>query len=131
MAADASFYVVDAEDRITRVSGDANAALGPFLGHSLWDASPQAKDIFEPHFEKARATGREVEFTTVYGGQLSRRTVAPTGESLIVHITPLERIDATTSATLAASLASIQSALADRASEQPDRRAPGSLRALP
>lgn len=131
MVADASFYVVDAEDRITQVSGDAKTALGPLLGHSLWEASPQARDIFEPHFARARATGSEVEFTTVYGGRLARRTVVPAGESLTVYITPLERVDATTLATLAASLASIQSVLADRGCEQPDRRAPGSLRALP
>jgi hypothetical protein len=126
-----SFYVLDAADRITHVSGTLRATIGSFLGHSFWEASPQAEPLFGPHFEEARRTGREVEFTEFYAGYVSRRRVVPSGNALTVFVTPIREVDVTTLATLAESLQAVETEIAARAPERPDRRAPSFLRALP
>jgi hypothetical protein len=131
MSDETSIYVLDADDRITQVSGPIRERLGPYVGHSLWEASPHAREVFEPYFAEARATGREVEFTALYSGRVERRRVVPSGRALTVHVTPVAGVDVRTLATLTGSLRAIEDGLADRASERPGRRAPGSLRALP
>ena len=126
-----SFYVLDADDRITHVSGQQKETLGQLLGHSFWEASPQAEPLFGQHFEEARRTGREVVFTEFYAGYLARRRVVPAGETLTVFVTPIRRLDVRTLATLAESLKSIEAELAGRASELLGSPAPASLQALP
>ena len=126
-----SRYVVDGNDRIVTVVGHFEETLGPFLGHSLWEVSPQAERLFGPHFADARRTGLAVEFTSFYAGRLAIRRVEPTGLTLTVHVTPLQELDVRTLGTLTASLRRIEAALAGPASEQLDPRAPASLRALP
>ena len=126
-----SFYVLDADDRITHVSGAMRGTIGAFLGHSFWESSPQAEPLFGPHFEEARRTGREVEFTEFYAGYVSRRRVVPSGEALTVFVTPIREVDVTTLATLAESLRQIEAEIAARAPERLDRPAPSFLRALP
>jgi hypothetical protein len=131
MSGETSVYVLDGDDLITQVSGPIRDRLGPYVGHSLWEASPHARELFEPYFAEARETGREVEFTAIYSGRVARRRVVPSGLALTVHLTPLAGLDVTTLATLNASLREIEDGLADRAFERPGRRSPGSLRALP
>jgi len=126
-----SVYTVDADDRITQVSGPIRERLGPYVGHSLWEASPHAEEVFGPYFAEARTTGREVEFTAIYSGHVARRRIVPNGRALTVHVTPLASIEIRTLGTLSESLRAIEDELADRASAPPDPRAPGSLRALP
>ena len=126
-----TYYILDAEDRITRVAGATRPSLGPFVGHSIWEASPQAEHLFAPHFEEARATGEEVEFTVFYGGRLARRRVVPAGDTLTVYVTVLRKLDVRTLATLGESLRAIEAELAGPASEPPDPPALASLRALP
>jgi hypothetical protein len=122
-------YVLDGGDRIITAGGSLEDTIGPFLGHSLWDVSPQAKPLFAPHFAKARETGLTIEFTSFYAGVLARRRVVPTGQTLTVHVTPLEVLNVRTLGTLTASLRRIAAALADQASEPRGPRAPGSLQA--
>lgn len=124
-------YILDSEDRIITVDGHFEDTLGPFLGHSLWEVSPQADRLFAPHFAQARRTGREVEFTSFYAGRLARRRVIPTGQTLTVYVTPLEELDVRTLGTLSESLLRVEAELAGQASAQPDPPAPASLQALP
>ena len=131
MTACDSFYVLDASDRITQVSPGLKAKLGSFLGHSIWEALPQAEPLFSPHFDEARESGREVEYTEFYAGTVARRRVVPSGEALTVFVTPIRELDVRTLGTLAESLRAIEAALAEQASERPDRPALASLRALP
>lgn len=126
-----SFYVLDADDRITQVSGRVKSTLGPFVGHSFWEASPRAEPLFGPHFEEARSTGREVEFTAFYAGYVARRRVVPSGEALTVFVTPIRELDVRTLETLGESLRQIESELAALAPAQHDPPAPSSLQALP
>jgi len=125
-----TYYVLDAEDRVVRVVGSLRGVLQPFLGHSIWEASPAAEPLFAQHFERARATGTEVEFVAFYSGRLARRRVVPSGETLTVFVTVLRELDVRTLGRLAASLRAIEDELADRASAQPDPRRPASLPAL-
>lgn len=131
MSAGSLVYVLDAEDRIKQVSGPARERLAPYLGHRFWDASPHARELFEPYFREARQTGAEVEFTALYSGSVARRRVVPSGNALTIHVTPLAGLELRTLATLSGSLRALEGALADRAFVRPDPRAPGSLRALP
>jgi hypothetical protein len=124
-------YIVDSDDRIVTVVGHLEDTLGPFLGHSLWEANPQAERLFAPHFAEARRTGREVEFTSFYAGRLARRRVVPTGQTLTVYATPLEELDIRTLGTLSESLLRVEAELAAQAPAQPDPPARASLQALP
>lgn len=126
-----TYYVIDAEDRITRVAGTLRRALSQFVGHSVWEALPEAEPLLSTHFARARETREEVEFDAFYGGQLARRRIVPAGDSLTVYVTVLQELDVRTLATLSASLQAIEAELAGRESGRPDRRAPGSLQALP
>jgi hypothetical protein len=124
-------YIVDSDDCIVTVVGHFEDTLGPFLGHSLWEANPQAERLFAPHFAEARRTGREVEFTSFYAGRLARRRVVPIGQTLTVYATPLEKLNVRTLGTLSESLLRVEAELAGQASEQLDPPARASLRALP
>jgi hypothetical protein len=124
-------HIVDSDDRIVTVVGHFEDTLGPFLGHSLWEANPQAERLFAPHFAEARRTGRDVEFTSFYAGRLARWRVVPTGQTLTVYATPLEELDVRTLGTLSESLLRVEAELAGQASAQPDPPARASLQALP
>jgi hypothetical protein len=126
-----SFYVLDADDRVTQVSGRLKDSLGSFVGHSFWEAAPRAEPLFGPHFEEARTTGREVEFVAFYAGYVGRRRVVPSGEALTVFVTPIVELDVRTLETLAQSLRQIESELAAPQPARRDPRAPASLQALP
>jgi hypothetical protein len=126
-----TYYVLDAEDCVVRVVGSLRRTLHPFLGHSIWEATPRSEALFSPHFERARATGEEVEFVAFYSGRLAHRRVVPSGDTLTVFVTVLRELDVRTLGRLAASLRAIEDELADRASARPGPRSPASLQALP
>lgn len=128
---DAGSYVLDGDDRVVAVRGGLEERLGCFLARSFWEATPEAEELFRPHFEEARRTQREVEFTAYYAGTLARRRVVPSGQSLAVYVTPLLTLDVTTLATLTESLRQIEAALAAPARARPAPPARASLRALP
>ncbi|HWQ24199.1 MAG TPA: hypothetical protein VNK94_08855 [Gaiellaceae bacterium] len=124
-------YVLDADDRVVGVRGGLEERLGCFLARSFWEASPAAEELFRPHFEEARRTQREVEFTAYYAGTLARRRVVPSGETLTVYVTPLLELDVRTLTTLAESLQRIEAALAAPAPARPAPPARASLQAPP
>lgn len=126
-----SVYTLDADDRITQVSGPIHERLGRYVGHSFWEASPHARELFERYFTEARETGAEVEFTALYSGYVARRRIVPSGRALTIHVTSLDGLDVRTLATLSGSLRAIEGELAGRESARPGRRSRGSLQALP
>lgn len=125
------YYVLDADDRIVQVSGELHTRLDPFLGHTIWEASPGAQPLLGPSFAEARRSGRELELTSFYAGRLATRRIVPAGETLAVHVEVLVNLDVRTLGTLAASLRAIEGALAARRPARPGRRAAGSPQALP
>jgi PAS domain-containing protein len=126
-----AYLVLDDDDRIVHVSQAFHDTRGRGVGHVFWDHLPRAREIYGPHFEEARATGRPVEATIFYAGRLKRLLAIPGGDGLAVHIENLVELDVTSLATLMRSLEQLDAALADRASVQPGRRSRASLRALP
>jgi hypothetical protein len=130
-APESRYVVLDDEDRITYVSRGLQDELGRWLGHVLWDHLPEAKEIYGPVFDEARASGQEVERVVFYSGRAKRLTAVPAADGLAVHVERLATLDVTTLGTLAESLEAIAEALGARESERSDSRAPGSLRALP
>jgi hypothetical protein len=125
------YVLLDAEDRIVRVGPALDAAMGPFVGHPLWERLPGAQPLYGPHFEEARRTGETVEFTVFYAAQLKCIRATPIGAELAVHVTRVRTLDVTSLGTLAASLREMTSELADPRPGPPDPPAPASLRALP
>lgn len=126
-----AYIVLDDADRIVHVSAPLHDSLGRWLGHVLWDHLPGARDIYEPSFEEARASGEPVTATVFYSGRLKRLTAIPAVDGLAVHVERIAELDVTSLGTLMQSLERIESALALRASEQHDPRSHASLRALP
>ncbi len=130
-AAPDAYIVLDGEDRITHVSARLHDDFGRWIGHVIWEHLPGARDIYGPTFDEARTSGRPVESVVFYSGRVKRLTVIPGPDGLAVHVERLAQLDVRTLATLTASLAQIEAALAGRASAQPDSPARASLRALP
>ena len=130
-AAPDAYVVLDDRDRITHVSARLHDDFGRWIGHVLWDHLPGAREVYGPTFGEARTSGRPVESVVFYSGRVKRLTVIPGPDGLAVHVERLAELDLRTLATLTASLAQIESALAGRACAQPDSPARASLRALP
>ena len=126
-----AYVVLDDDDRLTHVSAQLHEDLGRWVGHVLWDHLPGARQVYEPTLDEARSTGQPVESVVFYAGRVKRLTAIPGPDGLAVHVERIAELDVTSLATLRRSLASIETALADRASARPDSRARGSLRALP
>ena len=127
----AAYFVVDDDDRVLHVSAHFRDPRGISVGHVVWDHLPGARDVYGPHFEVARATGKPVDTLIYYAGRLKRLLAIPGSDGLAAHIENLAEIDVTSLATLTSSLARIEAELAGRASGQFDSRARASLQALP
>ena len=126
-----AYFVLDDDDRILYVSQAFHDTRGRGVGHVFWDHLPRAREVYGPHFDAARATGRPVEALIFYAGRLKRLLVIAGGDGLAVHVENLVELDVTSLATLTQSLKELDAVLADRASGQRGRRSPASLRALP
>jgi len=126
-----AYLVLDDEDRILYVSPAFHDTRGRGVGHVFWDHLPRAREVYGPHFDDARATGRPVEALIFYAGRLKRVLAIPGGDGLAVHIENLVELDVTSLASLMQSLEQLDAVLGDRVSAPPDRRSHGSLRALP
>ena len=124
-------FVIDEDDRIVQVGDEDPRGMAPFLGHQVWDYLPKGQAIFGPHFDRARATGSEVETIVYYSGATVSVRIVPAGRSLVVYATRQTEVDVRTLGTLYSSLMTIERELAARAPAPPDRRAHGSRQALP
>ena len=130
-AAPDAYFVLDDDDRILHVSKAFHDTRGRGVGHVFWDHLPRAREVYGPHFDEARTTGRPVEATIFYSGRLKRLLVLPGGDGLAVHVENLAELDVTSLATLTRSLERLDAALADRGYARRDRRSLASLQALP
>jgi PAS fold len=126
-----AYFVLDDDDRVVYVSPAFHDTRGRGVGHVFWDHLPRAREIYGPHFDEARTTGRPVEALIFYAGRLKRLLAIPGGDGLAVHVENLVELDVTSLATLTRSLKELDAVLADRASEPRGRRSHASLRALP
>ena len=126
-----AYFVLDDDDRVLHVSLEFHDTRGRGVGHVLWDHLPHAREVYEPYFTEARATGRPVEAVIFYAGRLKRLLAIPGGDGLAVHVETVVELDVTTLGTLTQSLERIATALADPGSARRDSRARASLRALP
>ena len=123
--------VVDDADRIVRVTEQPQGAVAHYLGHPLWFYLPRAEPILGPYLEHARETGDVVESTVFYAGGTFDLTVTPDGPFLALELRRGAELDVRTLETLASSLRRIQAELDAREPLPLDRRAHGSLQALP
>jgi len=130
-AAPEAYFVLDDDDRVLHVSLEFHDTRGRGVGHVLWDHLPRAREIYEPYFVEARATGQPIEAVIFYAGRLKRLLVIQGGDGLAVHVENVGELDVTSLGTLTRSLERIATALADPVSAQRDSRARASLRALP
>jgi hypothetical protein len=130
-AASEAYFVLDDDDRILYVSPPFHDTRGRGVGHVFWDHLPEARSIYGPCFDEARASGRPVETLLYYAGRLKRVLAIPGGDGLAVHVENLVELDVTSLGTLMRSLEQLDDVLADRESGLHDRRSLGSLRALP
>ena len=126
-----AYFVLDDDDRVLYVSLEFHDTRGGGVGHVLWDHLPRAREVYEPHFSEARATGKPVEALIFYAGRLKRLLVIAGGDGLAVHVENLAELDVTNLGTLRLSLERIERALAGRGSAQLDSRARASLQVLP
>ena len=126
-----AYFVLDDDDRVVYVSLEFHDTRGRGVGHVLWDHLPRAREVYEPHFSEARATGKPVEALIFYAGRLKRLLVIAGGDGLAVHVENLAELDVTNLGTLRLSLERIERALAGRGSAQLDSRARASLQVLP
>jgi hypothetical protein len=130
-SAPGAYVVLDDDDRIVHLSSPFHDTRGRGVGHVVWDHLPGAREVYGPPITEARETGRPVEALIFYAGRLERVLAIPGGDGLALHLENLVELDVTSLGTLTRSLEQLDAALADRASEQHDRRSHGSLRALP
>ena len=126
-----AYFVLDDDDRVLYVSLEFHDTRGRGVGHVLWNHLPRAREVYEPHFIEARATGKPVEALIFYAGRLKRLLVIAGGDGLAVHVENLAELDVTNLGTLRLSLERIERALAGRGSAQLDSRARASLQVLP
>jgi PAS domain S-box-containing protein len=77
------FFILDRQWRFTYVNAEAERIFqrprGELLGAVIWDLYPEGKQQFHPHYERALATGRMVEFEAHY---------APLDHAVQIHAYP-------------------------------------------
>ena len=141
--ASTAYVVLDANDRVIQVGEDLRDQLAQSRGApgrvgcpganppADLASLPDAEPLCGPGFDEARRIGSEVEFPLFYRGRAKRLRAVPAGDTLAVHVERLAELDVTTLGTLKESLLRIEAELPARGSEQLDRPAPSSLRALP
>ena len=121
----APFLLLDEDYRIVEVDSPAEAAFGPLLGRNVFDCFPDATSLYRPYYEKARATGKVVEFAQYYDGYVMHVGLEPIGSKLVVTWDTLVMLDVLTLDGLKASLHNALSAIStweDRLTRQRRRQ---------
>ena len=96
--------VLDADYRIVDLGPAVEAEFGDLRGRSLWEAEPDARPLFEPHFDSAWRSGEPVEFVEFYDGELARVEAVVRDGLLEISWSALHSIDVLTLDGLWASL---------------------------
>jgi hypothetical protein len=107
------WIVLDEDDRIVEVSENAEPVFASLLGESLWDAFPNAAEVFAPYCERARRTGEVVELVRFFEGTLKRVRYTPDGSRVIAIWENLASVDVSSVESLRDSLLEIADALVD------------------
>jgi hypothetical protein len=108
------FVILDSGDRIVGVGPHAESQFGPLVGSVVWDCFAGSKPVFRPYYEKARRSGKPVEFVQYHDGFVSRVSATPRARGeLEVGWEVLARVDTTTLDSLAESLAACLDLLDD------------------
>ena len=103
--------VLDEGYRIVEVGPAAEAGFGPLVGRNLWECFPGAQPLYRPYYERARQTGKPVEFVQFYNGHVGRIRAVPSGGRLALFWEVLCRLDTLTLDGLRASLGEAIAAL--------------------
>jgi hypothetical protein len=107
------WIVLDEGDRIVDVSENADPVFASLLGQSLWDAFPNAREVFGPYCDRARRTGEVVELVKFFEGTLKRVRYAPDGSRVIAIWENLGSVDVSSVESLRNSLLEMADALVD------------------
>jgi len=73
------FLVLDERDVIVEVGPPARAQFEPLLGRCVWESFPGSRELFRPHYQRARRTGRPAEFVQFFAGHIARVRAVPAG----------------------------------------------------
>ncbi|HWQ24198.1 MAG TPA: hypothetical protein VNK94_08850 [Gaiellaceae bacterium] len=71
------FLVLDERDVIVEVGPPAQAQFEHLLGCCVWESFPGSRELFRPHYERARRTGQPVEFVQFFAGHVARVRAVP------------------------------------------------------
>ncbi len=126
----APYAVLDEDYRIVEVGSAAKAAFAPLLGRDLWECFPGSEPLFRPYYDKARRTGKPVEFVQFYDGLVARIRAVPVGRRLELSWDRIMPLDTLTLDRLRASLADAIALLGDGHAELRNHAGHGSLRVI-
>ena len=125
------FVLLDEEYRIVGVDASAEAAFGSLIGRNVFDCFPDATRLYRPYYEKARATGKVVEFAQYYDGYAMLIKARPVEDGgLVLAWEVLGLLDTMTLDTLRMSLGRILAKLEDEERRTRQRRHRASLRLI-
>jgi hypothetical protein len=96
--------VLDEGDRIVGVNSAASPWFGAFVGEVVFDCYPDGEQLFRPYFERARRTGRTIEFPQFYDGTVAHVTATPGRTTLTISWEVIDVLDTFTLDGLRASL---------------------------
>jgi hypothetical protein len=113
-ASHSPFLVLDERDVIVEVGPAARAQFEPLLGRCVWESFPGSRELFRPHYERARRTGQPVEFVQFFAGHVARVRAVPVGGRLELSWQTLAVLDLLTLEGLRASLDAALDALERR-----------------
>ena len=125
------FVLLDEDYRIVEVDSPAEAAFGPLLGRNVFDCFPDATSLYRPYYEKARATGKVVEFAQYYDGYVMLINARPVEDGgLVLGWEILGMLDTMTLDALCMSLGRILAKLGDEEKRTRQKRQRASLRLI-
>lgn len=126
----APFIVLNENYVIVEVGPAAEAQFGPLVGRAVWDGFPGSEPLFKPHYERARRTGKPVEFVQFYEGVVARIRAVPRGNRLELYWERLLHLDTLTLDGLRSSIAEAVELLDDREADMLRRELRGRLRVI-
>jgi hypothetical protein len=107
-----SVVVLDEQDQLVGAVSSAQASIRLPEDASPLEQLPSARAVFAPYFERARRTGRTLEFVEFVDGRVVQVTVRPEGARLVVSWQTLDILDVLTLEGLRASIERVVETLA-------------------
>ena len=116
-----SVVVLDEHDRVVEGVSPEQAGVRVLDARCPFEELPSARELFTPYLERARRTGRLVEFREFVDGRVVEVSAAPYGPRLVVSWRTIDILDVLTLEGLRESLQRIVETLAE--AEEHVRRA--------